>query len=265
VKSCSVICRKWNFIKPRARPPKAKAIRSNRVECAISQCALDPTCRRFPDPSRQVISAPGSKHCHGGLLALTLLRRPQPAGIAKGDRHGECRALICFQSYLLSEHYIAGDQVADRKKASADNRAAFLVKFFDIRRNASLTKNSIEALEEIVERSRQTWPSGLGSSNRRYIPPSSGRNKTANHSPRRYRFIFLHRCNSRKCRKVIGGQKTSWKAGRRCFRATFLPRRFRALIPSRRRSAIVRRLVHICGLSSRLRDPQASGRRVHTG
>src|SRR5882757_6555462 len=45
--------------------------------------------------------------------------------------------------------------------------------------------------------------------------------------------------------------RPSAKEGPRCFRATFLPRRFPALIPSRRRSAAARRPVHIRHLPSR--------------
>jgi hypothetical protein len=35
----------------------------------------------------------------------------------------------------LREHHIASDQITDRKKASADKRAAFLVELFDICRD----------------------------------------------------------------------------------------------------------------------------------
>jgi hypothetical protein len=36
----------------------------------------------------------------------------------------------------LREHHIASDQIADRKKAPADKRPAFLVELFDICRDA---------------------------------------------------------------------------------------------------------------------------------
>ena len=50
---------------------------------------------------------------------------------------------------------------------------------------------------------------------------------------------------------LAGSTRPSSKEGPRCFRATFLPRRFPAPIPSRRRSAAARRPEHIRHLPSR--------------
>ena len=50
---------------------------------------------------------------------------------------------------------------------------------------------------------------------------------------------------------LAGSTRPSSKEGPRCFRATFLPRRFPAPIPSRRRPAAARQPVHIRHLPSR--------------
>ena len=62
-------------------------------------------------------------------------RRRKWLGNVKLPRDGKSRTLIGLQSYFLREHHIASDQITDRKKASADKRAAFLVELFDICRD----------------------------------------------------------------------------------------------------------------------------------
>jgi hypothetical protein len=79
----------------------------------------------------------------GSRCWLTCARAKNPAGFPpewirneKFLRDGKSRALIRFQSYFLCEHHIAGDQVTDRKKTSADKWVTFRVELLDICRDA---------------------------------------------------------------------------------------------------------------------------------